>query len=221
MKNFIYKIQPTALFMLIAISLLLTSSSFGAILYWDSNSEFDLAGYKIYYGISPQNYTYFVDVGNITEYNLQNLNLRESFTYYIALTSYDTSGNESGLSEELAYFADDSIPGTVDNCPEIFNPDQEDTYPPGSNAIGNACECEGDFECDGDVDGWDSMLFKADFGRNQFNNICSAFNPCSGDFDCDGDVDGWDGRLFKEDFGRNRFNNPCPNCEGVNWCSYP
>ena len=221
MKHFICRIQLSVTFILIAILFILTPRSFAAVLSWNANAELDLAGYKIYYGTASQNYTFVVDAGNVTDYNLHNLNLREEVTYYIALTSYDTAGNESDLSEELDYFADDEIPGDQDNCPEIHNSAQEDTYPPGGNGIGDVCECEGDFECDGDVDGLDSTFFRADFGRNQFNNPCSPFNPCTGDFDCDGDVDGWDGRLFKEDFGRNQFNNPCPACLIGEWCMYP
>ena len=36
---------------------------------------------------------------------------------------------------------------------------QEDTYPPQGNGIGDACECEGDFTCDGDVDADDVTAF--------------------------------------------------------------
>ena len=50
--------------------------------------------------------------------------------------------------------------------------DQEDNFPPGGNGIGEACECEGDFDADGDVDGTDASTFKADFGRNTYNNPC-------------------------------------------------
>lgn len=49
---------------------------------------------------------------------------------------------------------------------------QEDNFPPGGNGIGDACECEGDFNADGDVDGTDASQFKADFGRNPINNPC-------------------------------------------------
>jgi hypothetical protein len=207
--------------MIIAFFSILRTSSFGALLVWDANNETDLAGYQLYYGTSSRNYEFVVDMGSVTAYNLKNLNLRESFNYYIALTSYDYSGNESDFSEEIDYFADDNIPDGVDNCPEVYNPKQEDTYPPENNGIGNICECEGDFFCDGDVDGLDCMFFEVDFGRNQFHNPCSLNNPCNGDFDCDGDVDGWDGVLFKADFGRSEFNNPCPDCEVGEWCSYP
>lgn len=57
----------------------------------------DLAGYKIYYGISEGNYTASIDAGNVTTYTVSNLS---SGTYYFAVTAYDISGNESGYSNE-------------------------------------------------------------------------------------------------------------------------
>ena len=42
----------------------------------------------------------------------------------------------------------------------------EDNYPPDGNGIGDACECEGDFDCDRDSDGSDASTFKEDFGRS-------------------------------------------------------
>jgi hypothetical protein len=54
---------------------------------------------------------------------------------------------------------------------------QEDIYPPGGNGIGDACECESDFNCDGNVDASDVEKFLEDFGRSQFNNPCPA---CAG-----------------------------------------
>jgi len=107
-----------------------------------------------------------------------------------------------------------------DNCPGAPNPGQEDSYPPGGNGIGNACDCEGDFDCDGNVDGMDAFLFKSDYGRNARVNPCSTASPCNGDFDCDGNVDGSDAFLFKTDFGRNLKNNPCPACVIGDWCGY-
>ena len=58
--------------------------------------------------------------------------------------------------------------------------------------LGMPCEREGDFACDGDVDGMDVTLFQAELGRNRFNHPCTNGDPCNGDFDCDADVDGWD-----------------------------
>jgi hypothetical protein len=107
-----------------------------------------------------------------------------------------------------------------DNCVNTSNPSQGDTYPPEGNDIGNACDCEGDFDCDGDADGTDASTFKIDFGRSPLGNHCEAGDPCNGDFDCDGDVDGSDVDGFKLDFGRSSFANPCPACEVGVWCSY-
>lgn len=42
-----------------------------------------------------------------------------------------------------------------------------------STALG--APCQGDFDCDRDVDGTDATTFKNDFGRSQFNNPC---DPC-------------------------------------------
>ena len=88
------------------------------------------------------------------------------------------------------------------------------------NGIGDACECEGDFNCSGGVDADDVIPLLNDFGRSTFNNPCVNDNQCTGDFDCNGGVDAADLNTFLEDFGRNQFFNPCPSCETGNWCSY-
>jgi hypothetical protein len=107
-----------------------------------------------------------------------------------------------------------------DNCSRVANPDQEDSYPPQGNGIGDACDCEGNFACDLDVDGTDASIFKLYFGRSTFNNPCTALDPCRGDFNCDGDADGSDASLFKADFGRSGASNPCPACVVGDWCNY-
>ena len=40
--------------------------------------------------------------------------------------------------------------------------------------------CEGNFDCDFDVDGTDAGVFKEDFGRSSLKNPCSACGVCSG-----------------------------------------
>ena len=102
----------------------------------------------------------------------------------------------------------------------ICSMNQEDSYPPQGNGIGDACDCEGNFDCDEDCDGTDASTFKVDFGRSTFDNPCEDGNPCNGDFDCDGDCDGTDAAGFKFDFGRSSFNNPCPACVVEEWCGY-
>ena len=139
---------------------------------------------------------------------------------------YDTSQPDSdsdGVGDACDNCLGDSNPGqedndsdgigdACDNCPENYNLVQEDTMPyPGGNGCGDACECEGDFEPDGDVDGTDAVAFKHDF----FRKDCAEPTPCNGDFECDGDVDGTDAVKFKKDF----FRKDCPSCGG--WpCGY-
>lgn len=204
----------------LVISLAMTSISHGYSLSWDANTEEDLAGYRIYSITPSENYHLIRDVGNVTKRNLSELYLNEDKDYRFVVTAYDKSGNESSpSSEELFFIADDYISDGEDNCPDIYNPFQEDNYPQGGNGIGDACECEADFDCDGDVDAVDTGLFE-DFGRNTYNDPCSDGNPCNGDFDCDEDVDGDDVAKLKEDIGRNMYYHPCPSCTEGDWCTY-
>jgi hypothetical protein len=41
------------------------------------------------------------------------------------------------------------------NCPEIPHPNQKDTYLPQGNDLGDTCDCEGDFNGDGNVNALD------------------------------------------------------------------
>jgi hypothetical protein len=98
---------------------------------------------------------------------------------------------------------------------------QEDIYPPQGNNIGDACDCEGNFDENATVDGMDAATFKADFGRSAISDPCTSEAPCNGDFSCNGNVDGLDAALFKQDFGRSGINNPCPICVSSGpWCQY-
>jgi hypothetical protein len=72
-----------------------------AILHWQAVSAPDLAGYRIYYGISSRSYGPYIPLDkNVTSYTLNAL--VEGRTYYFALTAVDTSGNESGFSQEVS-----------------------------------------------------------------------------------------------------------------------
>jgi hypothetical protein len=67
---------------------------------WDPNREPDLAGYRVYYGESSGNYDHMTDVGNLSSCNLSGL--EPDTRYYVALTAYDISGNESDFSNEVS-----------------------------------------------------------------------------------------------------------------------
>jgi hypothetical protein len=71
---------------------------------WDPNTEDDLAGYKVYYGLQSGNYDSVIDVGNVTEYTVTDLT--SETRYYFVVTAYDTSLNESGFSEEVSGVTD-------------------------------------------------------------------------------------------------------------------
>ncbi len=68
---------------------------------WDANTEADLAGYKIYWGTVPGNYTNSISVGKVTTLTLSNL--VAGVTYYIAATAYNSSGLESDFSNEIVW----------------------------------------------------------------------------------------------------------------------
>lgn len=83
-----------------------------AALSWNANTEGDLAGYKIYYGVEkrtgdcpPAGYPQKIDVGKTqTPQNPSHKieNLETGKTYYFSITSYDASGNESCFSDEMS-----------------------------------------------------------------------------------------------------------------------
>ena len=67
---------------------------------WQANSESDLQSYNVYYGTKTRNYAPPIPVDNSTSYTLSGLD--EGATYFFAVSAVDTSGNESGYSEEIA-----------------------------------------------------------------------------------------------------------------------
>ena len=80
-----------------------TTTTGSAILSWTLGSEPDLAGYKVYVGTASGTYNYPgspFTIGVTNTYTINNLPAGQ--TYVFALSAYDTSGNNSGLSAELS-----------------------------------------------------------------------------------------------------------------------
>ncbi|NQT26838.1 Ig-like domain-containing protein, partial [candidate division KSB1 bacterium] len=75
---------------------------------WNANPEQDLWGYQIYYGTESNNYTTIIDVKNKTSHPINGLDVG---TYYLVMTAYDSSGNESVFSTEHTFeIADQTAP---------------------------------------------------------------------------------------------------------------
>jgi len=72
----------------------------GINLAWNANGESDLVGYKVYYGTATGAYRAPISLGKVTAYTLSGLT--PGRTYYISITAYDTSNNESGYSNEVS-----------------------------------------------------------------------------------------------------------------------
>lgn len=70
-------------------------------LMWDPNSESDLVGYRIYYGIASRSYDNVIDVGNTETCTVTGL--IPEVTYYFAATAYNTSELESDYSNEIEH----------------------------------------------------------------------------------------------------------------------
>jgi len=122
---------------LLSLLLFNTQIGYGASinLIWNSNEEADLSGYKIYYGTSSGNYGSPIDVGNVTSFELSGL--IEGITYYMALTAYDTSNNESKKTDEVLGIAEASSTELTTTTPATTTILPDNTPPTGTITINN------------------------------------------------------------------------------------
>jgi len=70
-----------------------------AVLTWSANTDSSTTGYKVYYGTGSRAYGTPIDVGTQITYTFTSLN---PGTYYFAVTAYNSSGTQSGYSNEVA-----------------------------------------------------------------------------------------------------------------------
>ena len=103
-------IYGIAILFLLALAFPLFGQGTGNIkITWDTNTESDLAGYKVHIGEKSvangdsSTYKVVVDKTNtVIGFEWKSLELGK--TYYMAVTAYDFSGNESGYSNEVSHF---------------------------------------------------------------------------------------------------------------------
>jgi hypothetical protein len=67
---------------------------------WDQNTEPDVAGYRVYYGLGSRNYDHVMEVGNCTSCVVTGL--EQGRTYYFAATAVNTAAIESDFSNEVS-----------------------------------------------------------------------------------------------------------------------
>ena len=82
----------------------------GATVFWNPNTESDLAGYRVYLGTVPGVYTETFNAST-TEYKLDSLIVGTN--YCVAVTAYDYNMNESGYSDEVCFLAKKVDPDTT------------------------------------------------------------------------------------------------------------
>lgn len=88
--------------LLIGISTGAYAATANVTLAWDTNTETNLAGYRLYYGTAPQVYSGNVLVGAaVTTATVSNLQAGQ--TYYFALKATNYAGLESSYSSEVVY----------------------------------------------------------------------------------------------------------------------
>jgi hypothetical protein len=80
---------------------------------WEPNTQPELAGYRLCYGIASGQYVTVIDVGNVTTHTIPGLT---SGTYYFAVKAYSLTGEESNFSNE----ASTTITGGSDTQPPVI-----------------------------------------------------------------------------------------------------
>ena len=113
---------------------------------WDRNPESDIAGYRLYYGTVSRSYTQVVDVGNVVQRTLTGL---AQGTYFFAVSAYNSSGLESGFSNEVAARLLDGGTGSrcdinADGAVNIFDITLLENVILGTRACPGLCDLNGD-----------------------------------------------------------------------------
>jgi Fibronectin type III domain len=108
---------------------ILTAHCADVSLSWNANSESDLAGYRLHWGITSGSPAQHRDVGNVTTATITGL--ETGVRYFITVTAYNTSWLESRPSTEISYTPPTLIPQTTSKL-TVINGSGSNAYPIGS-----------------------------------------------------------------------------------------
>jgi hypothetical protein len=191
----------TALFFVLCILPLPAANAASVALVWKSSSG-DVAGYRVYYGKSSQNYQEKVDVKNNTSCTISGLD--NSTTYYFAVTAYDSQNDESDFSSEVSHTTLNSGSGPCD------------VFVPGPDWCEECGPCtEGQGDCDSDAECQSGLICAKDVGAKYGwpdnrdvcewepgPDWCRDNGPCAeGQGDCDSDDECQSGLICAKDVG--------------------
>ena len=98
---------PASLLALLTLVAPLAEASEGVTVYWDKNSERDVAGYRVHYGTLANPYASTVDVQTDSA-NIPGL--VSGTTYLMTVSAYNTAGAESFYSTPIPTHRPDNRP---------------------------------------------------------------------------------------------------------------
>ena len=101
------------------------------VLAWDPS--YNAAGYRLYSGTISGVSTQTIDVGNTTSTLVSNLILGQ--TYFFAVTAYNTTGQESALSNEISYVGGAPTPTPTPNPTPTSSATPTPNAPTNLNAV--------------------------------------------------------------------------------------
>lgn len=100
---------------------------------WKANPERDIAGYELMYGTASGRYTTKLDVGKRTETSVSGL--KTGVKYFFVVVAYNTSGQRSVPSDELAYIRKDGTKSNEKPSGTITSPSTDGTIVAGESVM--------------------------------------------------------------------------------------
>ncbi|MBC7962366.1 MAG: fibronectin type III domain-containing protein [Steroidobacteraceae bacterium] len=127
-------VMGSVLAAILSLGMNATSFASSAKFKWDPNTESDLAGYKLHYGVKGEAATNLLDVGLQTTATVNGLD--PDNTYDFTVTAYNTSGLESSSSNVVTVL--ESVLPVVSVSNPLNNAKVNDTVLVQANAFDNA-----------------------------------------------------------------------------------